>query len=475
MYQSFVHIRQALKDGQTTLPDLVAMYLNKIHELNPRLNAFIESFDNEAQQQAQQIDQKLSDGTAGRLAGMVIGLKDNILYKDHCCSAASRMLQDFKSPYHASVVERLLSEDAIIIGRLNCDEFAMGNTNSSSCYGPVNNPFDTHHIAGGSSGGAAAAVAGGLCLAAIASDTGGSIRQPASYCGLIGLKPSYGRVSRYGLIAYASSLDHIGILSRQVGDAALLLEVMAGYDSRDATSCREAVPRYSEKLKQQNDGKKRIVFFSNVLRQSELQAEIRVYIAQVIERLKDDGHTVTELDLPYWSYLLPVYYILAMAEASSNLARYDGVRYAHRNKNATSLKEFYEQTRSTGFGWEVKRRIMGGAFVLREGYYEAYYAKAKKIRQQIKQHASQIFNSHDFILMPVSQTTAPTHKHQYDNPLTSYAEDCFTVYANLTGLPAIALPAPRQADGLPYGLQYCAKSFDEAHLLAFANNFSKKQ
>lgn len=459
-------VRSSLSEGSLTLPGLVDYYLSRIRE-NAHLNAFIEVFSEEALAAANVIQEKIEQGTAGKLAGLVIGIKDNICYRDHRVAASSRMLDGFVSVYSSTVVERLLQEDAIIIGRLNCDEFAMGASNETSFYGPVLNAADTTRVPGGSSGGSAVAVQAGLCHAALGTDTGGSVRQPAAFCGIVGLKPTYGRVSRKGVIAYASSFDQVGPLTRSVEDAALILEVIAGPDPGDSTSSPREVPAYSQSLQQ--EGTRRIAYLKEALDSPGLDSGVRQCMEQQIARLRSEGHTVEGCDFPYLDYVVPAYYILSMAEASSNLARYDGVHYGYRSPLADSLESTYKKSRTEGFGEEVKRRIMLGTFVLSAGYYEAYYSKAQKVRRLIRDALSSLLANYDFILLPTTPTPAFRFGEKIDDPVVMYLGDIFTVQASLAGLPAISIPAGSHPDGLPVGMQLIGRKFGEADLLSFAH------
>ncbi|MHB1179459.1 MAG: Asp-tRNA(Asn)/Glu-tRNA(Gln) amidotransferase subunit GatA, partial [Daejeonella sp.] len=449
---------------------LVAYYLQRI-ENRKELNAFVEVFSEEAKQAALLVQDKISAGKYGRLAGMVIGIKDNICYSGHKVSACSRILENYTSPFSATVVERLLAEDAIIIGRLNCDEFAMGASNESSVYGPARNNADMSKVSGGSSGGAAVAVQADLCLAALGTDTGGSVRQPASFCGVIGLKPTYGRVSRHGIIAYASSFDQVGPITRSVDDAALLLEIIAGSDEFDSTVSTRAVPVYSEvKLP---EGKKKIAYLSEALDSEGLDPEIKSLFENCVTRLKAGGHTVEPVSFELLEYVVPAYYILTMAEASSNLARYDGVHYGYRSGSSVDLESTYKKSRSEGFGSEVKRRIVLGTFVLSAGYYDAYYAKAQKVRRLIRDKTNEILGNYDFIMVPTAPTPAFTIGEASKDPVVNYLADIFTVQASLAGIPAISLPAGNNKDGLPLGIQFLGKRFGEDNLLSFSKNIAE--
>ncbi len=470
-YNSLHEIRAAIADGQVSCRQLVEHYLQNIKE-KAALNAFLEVFEQEAFTQADIVDHKLANGTAGKLAGMVIGIKDVLAYKGHSLQASSQMLQGFKSLYNASAIERLLQEDAIIIGRQNCDEFAMGASNETSAFGNALNADDTSRVPGGSSGGSAVAVQADLCLASIGSDTGGSVRQPAAFCGVVGFKPTYSRISRYGLIAYASSFDQIGVITKNVPDAALLLEVMAGADGMDSTASQREVPAYSELLT--TDKKYKIGYIQDCFDSEGLNAEVKETILGVKEMLKADGHQVEAVDFPYLDYIVPTYYILTTAEASSNLGRYDGVRYGFRSGNVTDLTSLYKKTRSEGFGPEVQRRIMLGTFVLSADYYDAYYTKAQKVRRLIKEKTDELLQAYDFLILPTAPTTAFKVGENTKNPLAMYLADIFTVQASLAGVPAISIPAGRDANGLSIGLQLLTRAFEEPQLLAFSNQILDK-
>ena len=447
-------------------------YLDRISR-NSHLNAFLEVFDEESLALAALVDEKIKAGTARKLAGLVIGIKDNICYRNHKASASSKILEGFESLYDATVVERLKKEDAIIIGRLNCDEFAMGSSNENSAFGNVLNPYDSTRVPGGSSGGSTAAVAADLCLAALGSDTGGSIRQPASFCGVVGLKPTYGRVSRYGLIAYASSFDQVGPITKNVEDAAKILEVIAGTDDYDSTVSSKAVPAYSQVPA--FSGKAKIAYIKDCLENEGLDPEIKARIKEIIEALKKNGHTVEPVDFPFLDYLVPSYYVLTTAEASSNLSRFDGIHYGYRSPRGFDLESTYKKSRTEGFGKEVKRRIMLGTFVLSAGYYDAYYSRAQKVRRMLHDKTQEILNEHDFILLPSTPGTAFETGKKTGDPITMYLEDIFTVQANLTGIPAISLPLGKHTNGLPFGVQLMANKFEESKLLAFSSYLMENQ
>lgn len=467
-YSSYKELERGLQSGEVTAEGLVKNYLQQI-QANTRLNVFNEVFEQSALAQAKAVDTRIKDGTAGKLAGMVIAIKDNICYKGHQVSASSKILKDFTSIYSSTIVERLLAQDAIIIGRCNCDEFAMGGANENSYFGPVKNYADESRVPGGSSGGSAVAVQAGLCHAAIGTDTGGSVRQPASFCGVVGMKPTYGRISRHGIISYASSFDQVGTLTNSVADAALLLEVMAGADEFDGTLSLKEVPKFSQQITL--PGKKKIAYLQEAISSPGVDAEVKNTLVTWIDKLRADGHTVTPVSFEYLDYLVPTYYILAMAEASSNLARYDGVHYGYRSPNATDLVSTYKLSRSEGFGKEVKRRIMLGTFVLSAGYYDAYYAKAQKVRRLIKDKTNALLEEYDFILAPTAPEPAfPIGKKEKD-PVVTYLHDIFTVQASLAGLPAISLPTGNNSKGLPLGLQLLTKAFAEQELLNFSEYF----
>ena len=464
-FRSFFEIQDALKSKKTTCVEITSNYLQRITE-NSKLNIFIEVYSKEALLQAKIVDQKINTGKSGKLAGMVVGIKDNICYKGHKVSAASKILNNFESLFTATAVQRLLDEDAIIIGRLNCDEFAMGSANENTIYGPVKNPLDPKKVAGGSSGGSAAAVAAGLCIAALGSDTGGSIRQPAAFCGVVGIKPTYSRVSRHGLIAYASSFDQIGPITTTVEDAALILDVITGKDDFDSTVSTKEKEIYSKK---EIDNKpKKIAYIKECLENKGLDSEIKKFIINKTNELRSKGHTVEPISFPYLDLLMPIYYIITSAEASSNLARFDGVHFGYRSDKSTDLESTYVNSRTEGFGDEVKRRIMLGTFVLSSGYHDAYFTKAQKVRRIIQNETKEIFKNYDFIISPTTAHTAFNIGQKHKDPTVMYLEDIFTVQANLSGNPAISLPLGKHTNGLPIGLHIMADSFQEGKLLAFS-------
>lgn len=469
-FRSYNSLKKALISGDVTCVSIVQNYLDRIKD-QADLNAFVEVYHDEVLANAKIVDEKISSGKYGKLAGMVIGIKDNLCYQNHKVSAASKILNDFESLYTATSVQRLIDEDALIIGRLNCDEFAMGSGNENTIYGPVKNPINVFKVAGGSSGGSAAAVTAGLCLTALGSDTGGSIRQPAAFCGIVGLKPTYSRVSRHGLIAYASSFDQIGPLANNVKDASLILEVISGKDEFDSTVSSKKVDQYS--TLDFNVKPKKIAYIKECLESNGLDAEIKKSIISKIDNLKLQGNIVEPVSFPYLDLLVPTYYVISTAEASSNLARYDGVHYGYRSDNITDLESSYINSRSEGFGEEVKRRIMLGTFVLSAGYHNAYFTKAQKIRRLIKQKTDELFLSYDFVISPTTPHTAFYIGEKHKDPTVMYLEDIFTVQANLSGNPAISLPLSNHSNGMPIGLHIMANHFKEAELLSFSRIISK--
>ena len=465
-HTTFEHTRAALREGRTTCEEITRGYLTAI-EKGKHLNAFLSVFHDRAMERAREVDTSIARGTGGRLAGMVIAIKDVICMKGERVTCGSRILENFISPYDATVIGRLLSEDAILIGKTNMDEFAMGSSTENSAFGPVRNPVDESRVPGGSSGGSCVAVAGGMAHTALGTDTGGSIRQPASFCGIVGLKPTYGRVSRYGLVALASSFDQIGPFANSVADAARVLEVIAGHDENDSTSARVPVPSYLDALDRNVAGWKIGVPF-DVLREG-VQPEVREAVENVLDRLRSGGAVVEEIIMPHFSYTISAYYILMTAEASSNLARYDGARYGYRSPKARDLIETYVKSRSEGFGEETKRRIMLGTYALSAGYYDAYYRKAQKVRRLIQKDFFDAFRTVDCIVMPTSPTTAFRFGEKVDDPLQMYLYDVYTVSANLAGVPAISVPAGQDNAGLPIGVQFLGKQFDEQTILKVAD------
>lgn len=467
MYKNFAEVKIALSSGESVL-NIVESYLTAIQQ-NSELNAFLEVFESTAKEQAALVDHKIKNAEAGRLAGMVIGIKDNLCFKGHKVSASSKILEGFESLYTATAVQRLIDEDAVIIGRLNCDEFAMGSSNENSAFGPVRNNLNKNLVPGGSSGGSAVAVSAGLCTAALGSDTGGSIRQPASFTGTYGLKPTYGRISRYGLIAYASSFDQIGTFTNTLDDAALLLEVMAGEDDFDATVSKRTVDKY-EDYHAVNSLK--VAVIQESFETEGIDPEVVSKMETLITELEQNGHQVEKVSFPYLDYMVPTYYVLTTAEASSNLSRFDGVHFGYRSAVAKGVEDTYKKSRSEGFGSEVKRRIMAGTFVLSNEFYDAYYTKGQKVRRVLKNKTDEILQNFDFILLPTTPSTA-FELNAVKDPIQMYLQDIFTVHANLTGNPAISLPLGKHSNGLPFGVQVMGKNFGEKQLFDFSAYLEK--
>lgn len=462
-----------LQNGQTTCVEAVRCYLELIRS-RPQLNAFLNVYETEALERAAALDlQRQLGQPLGKLHGVVVGLKDVISYKDHPLSAASNILRNFTAVYNATAVDKLLAEGAIIIGRQNCDEFAMGSSNENSALGVVRNAIDESRVPGGSSGGSAVAVQADLCMISLGSDTGGSVRQPADFCGVVGLKPTYGRVSRYGLIAYASSFDQIGIFAKTVEDAALTLEVIAGADDFDSTVSAREVPAYAELSLENPEKKYRIAYFKEALEHPGLDPAIRETIESFIKKLTDQGHTVKAVDFELLEHVVPTYYVLTTAEASSNLSRFDGVRYGYRADIAGGdLTELYKASRSQGFGKEVQRRIMLGTFVLSAGYFDAYFAKAQQVRQLLSQRTQAIFAEFDAIISPTVPATAFKIGEKSNDPVEMFLADIYTVFANLVGIPGISLPLFQHPNGLPFGLQVMTSHFDEVSLLRLSRQLT---
>ncbi len=467
MSQKPYSFKKGLSNGQP-LSEIVQSYLNKIAERNASINAFLEVFDQDSLSRAAQLDRK-AEGQKGRLFGAVIGIKDNICYKNHKVSAGSKILENYTSPYSATAVKRLLDEDAIIIGRLNCDEFAMGSSNENSAFGPTLNPHDNTRVPGGSSGGAAAAVTAGMCNMAIGSSTGGSIRQPASFCGNVGFKPTYGRISRFGLLAYGSSLDQIGSITNSVEDAALLLEIMAGPDEYDATAIHDPLSK-PEKI-EVGDKKYKIAYYKSALDHNALDDDVKHRSYEIIDQLREDGHTVEPVSFNLLDFLVPTYYIISTAEASTNLSRYDGAHFGYRSSDIEDLSTMYKKSRSEAFGTEVKRRIMLGTFVLSAGHYDAYYTKAQKVRRLLHDATTAVLRKYDFIFSPTTPSVAFKLNQKTKDPVAMYLEDIFTVQANLCGMPCISLPLGwHKGFNMPFGLQFMANRNQDMELLVFAKN-----
>lgn len=459
-YSRISAIREDLNAGHITCVSMVEYYLKNI-ESNKHLNAFLEVWGDEALARAEAIDQKVKAGTAGRLAGCVIALKDVLAYKDHRVGSSSKILEGFTSIYSATVVQRLLDEDAIFIGRTNCDEFAMGASNENSAFGPVLNAADNTRVPGGSSGGSAVAVQAQMAHAALGSDTGGSIRQPAAFTGIYGLKPTYGLISRWGLLAYASSFDQVGPMTKSIEDSALLTEIMAGADGQDATVFQQAAPVYVEP---KAPAKAKFAVMKQAISEEGIDPEVRAMMLALIEKLTAAGHEVTYFDFPLLDYMVPAYYVLTTAEASSNLSRYSGMLYGKRSALAHDLDSTYTLTRTEGFGEEVKRRIMLGTFVLSSDQYDAYYDKAQRVRQVIRTETEKVLADADAILLPTTSTPAFKLGEKAADPIAMYMADLFTVQAPLAGNPAISIPAGTTAAGLPMGVQLMTGILEEQAL-----------
>jgi aspartyl-tRNA(Asn)/glutamyl-tRNA(Gln) amidotransferase subunit A len=460
---------ELIKNGTLSLKENVLYFINEIKSQKD-LNAFNFVFE-DCVLEAENIEEKINSGTAGKLAGMVIAIKDVISIKDKPLTCSSKMLENFNALYDATVIEKIKKEDGIIIGKTNCDEFAMGSSNENSFFGAVKNPVNRSKVPGGSSGGSAAAVAAGLCDVSLGTDTGGSIRQPASFTGIYGLKPTYGRVSRFGLTAFASSFDSIGPFANNSYDLSLLLEVLSGHDEKDSTSSPLDVPQFSS-IKNGSDKIKRIGIPKEYFGEG-LQKEVREAIDKLISQLKENGFEIKEISLPNSEYTIATYYILTTAETSSNLARYDGAKYGYRSKESNNLENLYRNSRSEGFGKEVKRRIMLGTYVLSSGYYDAYYKKAQKVRRMIKNDFMKAFEEVDLILTPTSPFTAFDIGAKLSDPMEMYLSDIYTTSANLAGIPGISIPIGFDEQDLPIGVQFLANQFKEENLVAIANHISE--
>lgn len=464
-FESISALQAAIHSGSASCRDMVEYYLTQIEKKRP-LNAYVEVWAEEALQQADALDRKFRENPAsvGRLFGAVISIKDNICYAGHQVTAASKILEGFRSLYSATAVDRLLAEDAILIGRTNCDQFGMGSTNENSVYGPVRNAADPERVPGGSSGGAAVSVQTDTCIVALGSDTGGSVRQPAGFCGIWGFKPTYGRISRHGLLAYGSSFDQIGVLARHPADIALLLDIMQGPDAFDST----APEIKKQPAPKGNSSSRRIAYFLQTIDNESVDAGVRSVTRSYIDGLVKAGHQVEPVGFDLLDYIIPTYYVLTTAEASSNLSRYDGIRYGYRSPDARNLEETYVLSRSAGFSEEVKRRILLGTFVLSSGYYDAYYTKAQQARRLIRDRIQEIFRDYDFILLPVAPSVAGRFGEKSEDPVAMYLSDIYTVLANLAGIPAIAVPAGKHPEnGMPVGVQLMADMWREEDLLGF--------
>ncbi|MFM6998560.1 MAG: Asp-tRNA(Asn)/Glu-tRNA(Gln) amidotransferase subunit GatA [Bacteroidota bacterium] len=463
-------LHRALDSGQTTCAALAEDSLRRAAAENPHLNALAEIFNDSARAHAAAVDERRASGDRRALDGVTLVIKDNMVYAGHAAGASSKILTGFVSPYSATAVQRVLDAGAVIIGRANSDEFAMGSSNETSVYGPVRNPLDPSRTPGGSSGGSAAAVAAGWVHAALGSDTGGSIRQPASFCGIFGAKPTYGRVSRYGLIAYASSFDQIGPFARSASDLARITEVLAGADEFDSTCSDRPVPSMTDSG--QDPATLRFGYYQEVLDNPALDPELRAAFMAKMDALRTAGHHVEALRFDYLDALVPIYYILTTAEASANLARFDGVRYGYRAEGAKTLEELYRRSRSEGFGTEVQRRILLGTFVLRSGFFDAYYGKAQKARRAVQDATNADLAKVDLLISPTTPHTAFELGRETTDPTVMYLEDIFTVQAPISGLPALSLPMGLHSNGLPMGLHLTAKAFDEPTLFRAAEYLS---
>lgn len=468
-----LELSKKIKEGEISVVEATKAQLEKIKSRETQYNCYVTVLEEEAIKRAEEVQALIDAGELkdSPLAGVPMAIKDNICTKGVLTTCSSKMLGEFKPPYNAEVVERLEKAGAVILGKLNMDEFAMGSTTQTSYFGATKNPWNTEHVPGGSSGGAAAAVAAEEAYYTLGSDTGGSIRQPASFCGVTGIKPTYGSVSRYGLIAYASSLDQIGPLARNVSDCVAALEVIAGHDHKDSTSVKEKEYKYTEALVDQVAGMK-IGIPKGYLGEG-LDPEVKESILKVAKELENKGAIVEEFDLEAVEYAIPAYYVIASAEASSNLSRYDGVKYGYRTGDFEGLQTLYKKTRSEGFGMEVKRRMMIGAFVLSSGYYDAYYNKALRVKAVIKEGFDKAFEKYDVILGPTAPTTALKIGENLSNPLKMYLGDIYTVSVNLAGLPAISLPCGTDSKGLPIGVQFIGKPFGEKEIIRAAYTYEQ--
>ncbi len=461
-----------LKKKEISSQELTRAVLDRIDAVEEKVGAYISVSGEMAMAQAKIADKEISQGNILPLTGIPLALKDLMCTKGLRTTCGSRILEDFVPPYDATVVKKLKKQGAVIVGKSNMDEFAMGSSNEHSAIKLTHNPWDLTRIPGGSSGGSAAAVAADMCIGSLGSDTGGSIRQPASHCGVVGLKPTYGRVSRFGLVAFASSLDQIGPLTKDVTDCAMVMNVISGYDSADSTSVPEDVPDYTSFL--ENGLKGMVVGVPKEYSAAKgLDPDVSYAVKRAVERIQGMGAGCVEVSLPHTEHVVAAYYVIAPSEASSNLARYDGVKYGYRDKNKKSLMEMYKSTRSKGFGPEVQRRIILGTYSLSAGYYDAYYGKASQVRTLIIEDFNEAFESCDVILSPVAPTPAFKIGEMVDDPLTMYLSDIFTLSANLAGIPGISVPCGFSSDGLPIGLQIMAKHFEEGKLIKLAYNFEQ--
>ncbi|MEP7321245.1 MAG: Asp-tRNA(Asn)/Glu-tRNA(Gln) amidotransferase subunit GatA [Saprospiraceae bacterium] len=470
-YDTIQHIQSAILDGKLSVVKLVDHFIEKaISTLD--LNQYIEIYSDEARSQAIALDQKIkAKQPLGKLFGMVLSHKDIISYKDHSLTASSKILKGYTAKFNATVLDRVIKEDAIIIGRVQCDEFAMGSSNENSCYGPVKNPHDYTRIPGGSSGASATSVASGTCWASIGTDTGGSVRQPAAFCGIYGFKPTYGRISRHGLIAYASSFDQVGFLTKSVYDAALLLEVTSGIDEFDASMSELPHESFTTFLPSSSHQKIAYLDLGHFI--DSMDPEIASNYTSTIEQWKGQGVRLDAVSMDWLEYIIPAYYVMTTAEASSNLSRYDGIRYGHRAEHTNTIEQVYKKTRTEGFGIEVKRRILLGTYVLSAGFYDAYYQKAQRVRRLIKNKLDELFTEYDALILPVSPVLPWKIGEKIDDPVSVYLADIFTVLANVAGVPGIAIPSGKNKDGLPIGIQLLGKSWDELMLLSITESLNK--
>ena len=464
--------RTAVAERKTTATALAEAFYDKIQKDDPQIGAYLILSKNRAMETAGRIDRLVAQGAdLPPLGGVPVGIKDVMVTRGVRSTAGSKILGNYIPPYDCTAVARMEAAGAIVLGKLNCDEFAMGSSNENSAFHPVRNPRDTSRVPGGSSGGSAAAVAAGMAVVALGSDTGGSIRQPASFCGVVGLMPTYGRVSRYGLIAFASSLDHIGPLARTVKDAAIVLRTIAGRDPMDSTSADVPVPNYVAELEKPIRGLK--IGVAKEYFGEGLDSEVRNAVETAIEKLRSLGCEIVPVSLPHTEYAIPTYYIVATAEASSNLARFDGVRYGYRARNARALSDMYRRSRDEGFGAEVKRRIMLGTYALSAGYYDAYYLKAQKVRTLLTRDFDEAFKKVDAIVTPTSPTAAFKLGEKVNDPLAMYLADIYTVTADLAGIPGISIPCGETHEKLPIGLQILGRHFDEATILRVAHAYEQ--
>ncbi|HUU16645.1 MAG TPA: Asp-tRNA(Asn)/Glu-tRNA(Gln) amidotransferase subunit GatA [Sedimentisphaerales bacterium] len=468
-------LRDAIAAGKISSVEATEAVFQRIDKLEPVIGAYISTYRDRALETAADVDRRIAAGeSVGELAGVPVAIKDNMCTAFGATTCASRILENFNAPYNATVVEKLLAADAVIVGKANMDEFAMGSSTENSGLKRTVNPWDTSRVPGGSSGGSAAAVAGRLCFAALGSDTGGSIRQPASFCGVVGLKPTYGRVSRYGLVAYGSSLDQIGPITQTVADSALLMNVIAGHDPADSTSVDEAVAPVCDYLAKLDEPVEKLKIAIVPEFVSGADRQVQRALNDAIDVYKKLGAEIIEIAMPHLDYAIAAYYLIATAEASSNLARYDGVHYGHRSDKAEDYIEVYSKSREEAFGKEVKRRIMLGTYALSSGYYDAYYLKALKVRNLIRADFTNAFEKCDCIMMPVSPTTAFKIGEKIDDPLTMYLSDIYTIAANLAGIPGISVPCGLDENNLPIGLQILAPAFGEDKLLCIARMFESQ-